>query len=41
LEKAKLNEVPVVRDNGVLVGMLEKASIIRLIEQQRAQAKPA
>jgi Zn-dependent protease/CBS domain-containing protein len=41
LEKAKLNEVPVVRQNGVLVGMLEKASIIRLLEQQRAQAKPA
>ena len=41
LEKAKLNEVPVVRNNGVLVGMLEKASIIRLIEQQRSQAKPA
>jgi Zn-dependent protease/CBS domain-containing protein len=41
LEKAKLNEVPVVRKNGVLVGMLEKASIIRLLEQQRAQAKPA
>ena len=41
LEKAKLDEVPVVRNNGVLVGMLEKASIIRLIEQQRSQAKPA
>lgn len=40
LEKEKLTQLPVIRDNGVLVGILEKASIIRLIEQ-RAQAKPA
>jgi CBS domain-containing protein len=40
LEKEKLASLPVVRDNGVLVGILEKASIIRLLEK-RAQAKPA
>ncbi len=40
LEKEKLTQLPVVRKNGVLVGILEKASIIRLLEQ-RAQAKPA
>ncbi len=40
LEKEKLTQLPVVRKNGVLVGMLEKASIMRLLEQ-RAQAKPA
>lgn len=40
LEKEKLTQLPVVRANGVLVGILEKASIIRLLEQ-RAQAKPA
>jgi Zn-dependent protease/CBS domain-containing protein len=40
LEQGKLTQLPVIRDNGVLVGILEKASIIRLLEQ-RAQAKPA
>lgn len=40
LEQEKLTQLPVLRDNGVLVGILEKASIIRLLEQ-RAQAKPA
>lgn len=40
LEKEKLTSLPVVRANGVLVGMLEKASIIRLLEK-RSQAKPA
>ena len=40
LEKEKLILLPVVRENGVLVGLLEKASIIRLLEK-RAQAKPA
>ena len=40
LEKEKLNQLPVVAENGVLVGILEKASIIRLLEQQ-AEAKPA
>jgi CBS domain-containing protein len=40
LEKEKLTELPVVRANGVLVGILEKASIIRLLEK-RTQAKPA
>ena len=40
LEKEKLTSLPVVRANGVLVGILEKASIIRLLEK-RAQTKPA
>lgn len=40
LEKEKLTQLPVVRENGVLVGLLEKASIISLLEQ-KAQAKPA
>lgn len=40
LEKEKLTQLPVVRENGVLVGLLEKASIIRLLEQQ-ARAKLA
>lgn len=40
LEKEKISSLPVVRENGVLVGILEKASIIRLLEK-RAQAKPA
>jgi CBS domain-containing protein len=40
LEQGKLTQLPVIRDNGVLVGILEKASIIRLLEQ-RSQAKPA
>ncbi|NEP00225.1 MAG: site-2 protease family protein [Symploca sp. SIO2E9] len=40
LETGKLTQLPVVRDNGVLVGLLEKASIIRLLET-RAQTKLA
>jgi len=40
LEREKISSLPVVRENGVLVGILEKASIIRLLEK-RAQAKPA
>src|SRR5919199_2171864 len=40
LEKEHLTQPPVVRANGVLVGILEKASIIRLLEK-RVQAKPA
>src|ERR687886_2488459 len=38
LEKEKLTQLPVVGENGVLVGILEKASIIRLLEK-RAQAE--
>jgi CBS domain-containing protein len=39
LDKQKLNQLPVLRDNGNLVGLLEKASIIRLLENQdRAKA---
>lgn len=37
LEQEQLTQLPVIRDNGVVVGILEKASIIRLLEQQ-AQA---
>jgi Zn-dependent protease/CBS domain-containing protein len=40
LEEEKLTQLPVVRANGVLVGILEKASIIRLLEK-RTQAKLA
>ncbi len=40
LEKENLVSLPVVRDNGVVIGVLEKASIVRLLEA-RAQAKPA
>ncbi len=40
LEQQKLTTLPVIRDNGVLVGILEKAAIINLL-QQRAQANPA
>jgi Mg/Co/Ni transporter MgtE len=40
LEKEHLTQLPVVRANGVLVGILEKASIIRLLEK-RAQTKLA
>jgi Zn-dependent protease len=39
LEKEHITQLPVVRENGVLVGLLEKSSIIRLLEQK--QAKPA
>ncbi|NEO31913.1 MAG: site-2 protease family protein [Symploca sp. SIO3C6] len=40
LETGKLTQLPVVRNNGVLVGLLEKASIVSLLEK-RAQAKLA
>ncbi|NJM69927.1 MAG: site-2 protease family protein [Scytonema sp. RU_4_4] len=40
LEQQKLSALPVTRDNGVLVGLLEKASIISLL-QRRVQANPA
>ncbi len=39
LEKEQITQLPVVRENGVLVGLLEKGSIIHLLEQK--QAKPA
>ena len=39
LEQEKITQLPVVRANGVLVGLLEKSSIIRLLEQK--QAEPA
>jgi Zn-dependent protease/CBS domain-containing protein len=40
LEQKKLNQLPVIRDNGVLVGLLEKTSVMQLL-QKRAQANPA
>jgi Zn-dependent protease len=40
LEKEQLTQLPVVRENGVLVGLLEKTAIIRLLEQ-RSHVKPA
>lgn len=40
LEQLQISQLPVVRDNGVLVGLLEKAHISDLL-QQKAQAKPA
>jgi Zn-dependent protease len=40
LEESKLPSLTVVRSNGVLVGLLEKASIVNLL-QRRAQARAA
>lgn len=40
LEKEQLTQLPVVRSNGVVVGLLEKSSIIRLLDK-RVQANPA
>jgi len=40
LEERSLTQLPVIRENGVVVGLLEKASILNLL-QQRAQAKLA
>ncbi|MEO9125487.1 MAG: site-2 protease family protein [Microcoleus sp.] len=40
LEQLKVQELPVMRENGVLVGLVEKAEIARLL-QRRAQANPA
>jgi Zn-dependent protease/CBS domain-containing protein len=39
-EQLKVQALPVIRDNGVLVGLIEKSGIIRLLEM-RSQAKPA
>ena len=40
LEQQRRSALPVIRENGVLVGILEKASILHLL-QKRAQANPA
>jgi Zn-dependent protease/CBS domain-containing protein len=40
LEQQQLSALPVIRDNGVLVGILEKAAIIQLL-QRRSQFNPA
>lgn len=39
-EKQDIQQVPVVRENGVLVGLLEKGSIVQLLQKQ-ATAHPA
>ncbi len=39
LEKQQRSALPVIQDNGVLVGIIEKASILNLL--QKAQANPA
>jgi len=41
LEQRQLHHLPVVKDNGVLVGLLEKTAIIRLLQPDEAQANPA
>jgi len=40
LEQHKVQEIPVIRENGVLVGLVEKAEIARLL-QRRPEANPA
>ena len=40
LETLKVQELPVIRENGVLIGLVEKAEIARLL-QRRAEANPA
>ena len=40
LEQQNITQLPVIRDNGVLVGLLLKTSIINLLQRQ-AQANPA
>jgi Zn-dependent protease len=40
LEEQKLSSLPVIRENGVLLGLVEKAYIISLLQRQ-AQANPA
>ncbi|MBD2040729.1 site-2 protease family protein [Microcoleus sp. FACHB-672] len=40
LETKQLTELPVIRENGAIVGLVEKAAIISLLEK-RAQANPA
>jgi len=39
-EQLKVQELPVIRENGVLVGLVEKAEIARLLQKQ-AEANPA
>jgi Mg/Co/Ni transporter MgtE len=40
LEQQNLSALPVIRENGVLVGILEKAAIIQLL-QRKYQPNPA
>jgi Zn-dependent protease len=41
LEKQEDKQVPVVKENGVLVGLLERSSIAELLQKKFAQANPA
>ncbi len=42
LEDRELSELPVINDNGVLVGLLEKGEIIRKLQKQKSsQTNPA
>ncbi|MGC9504407.1 site-2 protease family protein [Baaleninema sp.] len=41
LESQKITELPVVGQNGTVLGLLEKSSIIRLLQQQETQTKAA
>ncbi|MDC0832912.1 site-2 protease family protein [Geitlerinema sp. CS-897] len=41
LESQKITELPVVGQNGTVLGLLEKNSIIRLLQKQEAQTKAA
>ena len=42
LESQKLSELPVIGENGIVLGLLEKSSVIRLLQNKNdSQAKPA
>jgi CBS domain-containing protein len=42
LEQQQVSEVPVIRENGTVMGLLEKSSVVRLLQKkQDTQAKPA
>ncbi|MEA5620820.1 site-2 protease family protein [Cronbergia sp. UHCC 0137] len=41
LETRRISALPVVQDNGVLLGILEKGSIINLIQTRKVQINPA
>lgn len=41
LEENEQNQVPVVRENGTVVGLLEKTSVVRLLEKRKEQANAA
>lgn len=41
LEDGKVSELPVVGENGTVVGLLEKSSVIRLLQKKDTQVEPA